>query len=57
MYTIKPLTGLAADDVFKSILDKNCVKKTCVTYYVWVLFLLMYFIYWDIKFGGVVPRK
>ena len=31
VYTIKPLYGLAADDVFKSILDKNCVKKTVLT--------------------------
>ena len=31
VYTIKPLMGLAADDVFKSILDKNCVKKTVLT--------------------------
>ena len=31
VYTIKPLYGLVADDVFKSILDKNCVKKTVLT--------------------------
>ena len=31
VYTIKPFTGLVADDVFKSILDKNCVKKTVLT--------------------------
>ena len=31
VYTIIPLMGLVADDVFKSILDKNCVKKTVLT--------------------------
>ena len=31
VYTIKPLYGITADDVFKSILDKNCVKKTVLT--------------------------
>ena len=31
MYTIKPLFGVDADDVFKLVLDKNCVKKTALT--------------------------
>ena len=31
VYTIKPFAGLDADDVFKLILDKNCVKKTVLT--------------------------
>ena len=31
VYTIKPFFGVDADDVFKLILDKNCVKKTVLT--------------------------
>ena len=31
VYTIKPLFGVDADDVFKLVLDKNCVKKTILT--------------------------
>ena len=31
VYTIKPFFGLEADDVFKFVLDKNCVKKTVLT--------------------------
>jgi len=31
VYTVKPLYGVEADDIFKLILDKNCVKKTVLT--------------------------
>ena len=31
VYAIKPIFGVDADDIFKLILDKNCVKKTILT--------------------------
>ena len=31
VYTINPFQGEHADDILKSISDKNCVKKTVLT--------------------------